>query len=304
VKNMIGLVVIRFFFGIAEAGITQYNLILSLISTIYLFSGFSPGIVFYLTLWFTKQEQAVRMGLYISATAFCGLFGGLLAYGILQMEGIGGLRGWQWLFLLEGFPSVVAGVVVWFVLPNSPSDCKWLNEKERLMATRRLEGGAKEQQHVFRLRDAVATLKDPRVVGCAFVYFTIVNAFYTIAFFLPALMTDFGFSSLDSNLMSSPAYFFAAAVMLANSYHSDKTKERAWHVVIPGVLSVFSWGMLACACALRNFAFELVACFCVMGSTWAMMSPILAWLMDGLHGVTSSAVGAAFVIAIGNILIK
>jgi ACS family tartrate transporter-like MFS transporter len=113
---------------------------------------------------------------------------------------------------------VVAGVVVWFVLPNHPSECKWLNEKEQMLATSRLEGVEKGTHHAIRLSDVVATLREWRVLGCAFVYLTILTAFYSVSFFLPALMTDFGFSSLNANLMSTPVYFFAAVVMLANGY--------------------------------------------------------------------------------------
>jgi MFS family permease len=257
------------------------------------------------------------MALFFSSSAFCGLFGGLLAFGILHMDGLGNLQGWQWLFLLEGFPSVVAGVVVWFVLPNGPSDCRWLNEEERIMATQRLRtdghgnGNGNENEngdekgvgkHVIRLSDIKATMKDWRVLGCAFVYFTILTAFYSVAFFLPALMSEFGFSSLEGNLMSAPVYFCAAVVMLVNAYHSDRQKERVWHVVVPGMLGVASWITLAAACAIRNFACQLVASFCVTSFTWSLISPMLAWLMSGLKGATSSAVGAALVVAIGNIL--
>jgi len=282
ITNKSGLVAIRFFFGIAEAG-------------------FTPGVTYFLTLWFTQKEQAGRMALFFSSTAVCGLFGGLLAFGILHMDGILGLHGWQWLFLLEGFPSVVAGVVVWFVLPNHPSECKWLNEKEQMLATSRLEGVEKGTNHTIRFSDVVATLREWRVLGCAFVYLTILTAFYSVSFFLPALMTDFGFSSLNANLMSTPVYFFAAIVMLANGYHSDKTQERMWHVLIPGGVGVAGWALLAFACAVRSLALELVAIFIVTACTWSLISPTLAWLMGGLQGATSSAVGAAFVIAFGNI---
>jgi len=298
VKDKTGLIVIRFFFGVAEAG---KNIIRLKFQTLFKFDiGFAPGAIYYLSIWFTKREQAVRVGIFMSSTAVCGVIGGSLAFGILQMDGVLGLKGWQWLFLLEGFPTVIMGVVVWFVLPNHPSDCKWLDEKEKMMATRRLDGGEKEQ-HVIRLRDIVATFKDPRVLGCAFVYFTIINAFYTVAFFLPALLANFGFTSLQSNLMSTPAYFCAAVVMMATAYHSDKTQERVWHVVVTGFAGVASWALLACACAVRNLAFELVACFCVTSTAWATLAPLLAWLMGSLRGTTSSAVGAAVVIATGNV---
>jgi hypothetical protein len=102
--------------------------------------------------------------------------------------------------------------------------------------------------------------------------------------------------------MSTPVYFFAAVVMLANAYHSDTTQERVWHVVVPGCVGVASWILLACACTLRSFPFELTACFFATACTWSLISPILAWLMGGLRGATSSAVGAAFVVALGNII--
>lgn len=190
---------------------------------------------------------------------------------------------------------------MWFILPNYPSDSKWLTENERLLAAQRLEEGGGGGEHVVRFHEAVATLKDWRVLGCGFGYFTIVTAFYSFTFFLPALMADFGFSSLSSNLMTTPVYLFSVVVALGNAYHSDKRQERAWHVVVPGLFGVVSFGMLACACALRSFAFELVASFCVSACLWAVMSPVFAWLMDGLRGSTSYAVGSAFVNAFGNI---
>lgn len=113
------LLLVRLFLGIAEAG-------------------FFPGIVFYLTFWYQRSEQGLRIALFYCSSALAGAFGGLLAYGILQMENVEPFEAWQWLFLIEGIPSVLFGVLTWFMLPDFAATAKWLTPQERAFATSRL----------------------------------------------------------------------------------------------------------------------------------------------------------------------
>ncbi len=110
----------------AMAAIRTYTHLLVVRTILGLFEGgFFPGAVFYLTTWFPPERIARPIALFHSASAIAGCIGGLLAYGILQMDGLRGMRGWQWLFLLEGLPTIIIGFTVYFVLPVRPEDCKW-----------------------------------------------------------------------------------------------------------------------------------------------------------------------------------
>eukprot|EP01102_Stenamoeba_stenopodia_P005276 TRINITY_DN15843_c0_g1_i1.p1 TRINITY_DN15843_c0_g1~~TRINITY_DN15843_c0_g1_i1.p1 ORF type:complete len:517 (-),score=100.51 TRINITY_DN15843_c0_g1_i1:94-1644(-) len=312
VHTIPALLITRLILGIAEAG-------------------FFPGIVFYLTFWYTTSEMASRVALFFSSSAVAGFIGGVLAYFILQMDGVGGLKGWQWVFLLEGVPSIIAGVFVYFLLPNNPSDSKWLSEaeqnvviqriqNERLAALQKLPPTATSQTSLLSSSqenaaavtpphadkkiswdDFKATLKDPVVLAMAFGYFLVVMPFYCIAFFLTAIIGEFGFSPLISNLLSVPVYAVSLITTLLISFHSDRRKIRAPYLIFTGVVSCAAFIGLAVA-MLSGTAVSKYLCTLIAASVlWASVPIFLAWLLTVLKSPTASATGTALVVSIGNI---
>eukprot|EP01124_Arcella_intermedia_P010747 TRINITY_DN17282_c0_g1_i1.p1 TRINITY_DN17282_c0_g1~~TRINITY_DN17282_c0_g1_i1.p1 ORF type:complete len:464 (-),score=105.73 TRINITY_DN17282_c0_g1_i1:28-1419(-) len=226
VRDLLGLIFLRLFLGLAEAG-------------------FLPGVVYYLALWFTPSERAFATGLFISAVPFSGMISGLAAYGILQMDGVLGLAGWQWLFLLEGIPSIIVGAIAWKILPASPDKCPWLNDQEKAFATKRLNSNPHNSP--ISSRDFKIIFSDLRLWLCAFNFLCICSSSYCISFFLPSIIEKFGFSTIISNILSASIQFIAFLALILNGLHSDRKNERFLHLLVPNIITLIGWGVAAYA---------------------------------------------------------
>lgn len=139
--------VVRFLLGVFEAGLF-------------------PGLVYYLTFWYTSSERSLRVAFILASATLAGAFGGAIAYGVGHMNQARDLSGWRWLFIIEGAPSCLSAVAVWLLLPDYPEDVKWLSENEKTLATQRLElEGSKGHDGGMTWADAKATLGDLRLWG-------------------------------------------------------------------------------------------------------------------------------------------
>src|SRR5262245_29611860 len=159
---------LRFLLGVAEAG-------------------FFPGMILYLTYWFPSAERARAVALFMTATAMSGVVGGPVSGALLEMDGIGGLAGWQWLFLLEGLPAIALGFVVLAVLGDRPEDARWLEPQERSWLVARLaaERETVAAHHGTELRRAFADL---RVWWLGLLYFALVSGIYGVSLWLPQIV--------------------------------------------------------------------------------------------------------------------
>jgi MFS family permease len=136
---------VRFLLGVSEAGLF-------------------PGLVYYLTFWYRVDERSIRVAFILASATLAGAFGGALAYAIGHMEGVSGLSAWRWLFILEGLPSFLSGIAVWFILPDFPETAKWLTTTERDLATYRLRiEGSKSSDSNLTWAQAKETLTDWRL---------------------------------------------------------------------------------------------------------------------------------------------
>ncbi len=213
--------VIRFILGMAEAG-------------------FFPGIILYLTFWYPRQYRARMVALFMTAIAISGVFGGPVSGWILkQMTGVADLRGWQWLFLLEGIPSVLVGFLVLYVLDDGPQKAKWLTSAEKDLLLQRLqeEEETKKLEGVqnHTLRDAFS---NPQVWLFCLVYFGIIMGLYGFGFWLPQIIKDlFTQDPWHIGLISMLPWGVAAVIMVLYGRHSDVTGERRWHLVLACVMS-------------------------------------------------------------------
>ncbi|MEI6135628.1 MAG: MFS transporter, partial [Desulfomonile sp.] len=211
VKGEWSFYAMRFLLGIAEAG-------------------FFPGIIFYLTLWYPSRYRATRTAWFASAIAFSGVIGNPIS-GIAMdtLSGKMGLDGWQWLFLIEGIPSVIVGVWVIYFLDSNIREAKWLNsvEKEFLIANLEAED---RRKHQVRVADA---FKSWKVYVLSLIYFTLVIGLYGIAFWLPSMVNAFGVKDyLDVGLITAIPYGVAVLGMILLSRSSDRTGERRWHYAL------------------------------------------------------------------------
>ena len=260
-------------------------------------AGFFPGMLFYLTRWFPERERARAVALFMTATAVAGLIGGPISGAMLQLNGVAGLAGWQWLFVLEGLPAVVLGVVVWFYLAEGPEDATWLGAVERAWLTDALKRerdatGARER---YTARSA---LLSGRIWALGALYFLLVTAMYGVAFWLPQIVRNLsGFGDFAVGLASALPYLAAAISMVPVARHSDRTGERRWHVAVPCALGGLA--MIATAYAGNPVAgLALLSCGAI--GIWSALGPCWALPMRVLSGPAAAA-GLALINSIGNI---
>lgn len=197
-------------------------------------AGFFPGIILYLTYWYPSTRRGAVTGQFMFAIPVAGIIGGPISGWIMgSMTGVGGLNGWQWMFLLEGLPTAALGIVCYFALKNKPSEAGWLNDSEKVLVQRVLESDAagSAPTHASVATEFRRAVTDPRVWILAFIYFATACANYTFTFWLPTMIKSLGVSDISRiGWYSAIPYVFAAAGVLFITRSSDRFKERRWHV--------------------------------------------------------------------------
>jgi MFS transporter, ACS family, tartrate transporter len=190
--------------------------------------GFYPGVVLYLTWWFPGRYRARMMALFQSASVLSLVIGLPIGGLLLQLDGSQGLRGWQWLLLLEALPSVVMAVVIWLLLTDRPANAAWLRPDQRNWLTARLdaERAQSEKVRTYSLRQA---LTNPVIWMLTVAYVGQNISQYGLILFMPTIIQGLGVRSSMIGLVSAVPFLFALATMLAWGWHSDAKGERTWH---------------------------------------------------------------------------
>jgi MFS transporter, ACS family, tartrate transporter len=270
--------ILRFLLGLAEAG-------------------FFPGMILYLTHWFPAEARGRAVARFMTATAIAGVIGGPVSGLLLKMDGIGGLAGWQWLFLLEGLPAVVLGFVTLAYLPNDPKAAGWLSAEEKQWIETKL---AVEREHVLQhghvsLRGAIAS---GRVWTLSLIYFSVIISFYGISLWLPQIVQSFsGMTDLMVGFTSAIPYLAAAIGMVIVGKSSDNRSERAGHVAVSAVVGAVG---LTAAAFLTTPVAELAALTLAAVGIWGTLGPFWAMSSRTLTG-TAAAAGIALINSIGNL---
>lgn len=210
--------------------------------------GFFPGIILYLTYWFPRSRRAAVTGQFMFAVPVAGIIGGPISGLVMtSMNGTLGLAGWQWMFVIEGLPTILLGFVCYLMLADRPSKARWLDDEEKAIVQRVLDADADtadsaERNVLLELRKAVS---DPRVWLLAFVYFSIACGNYAFTFWLPTMIKGLGVDNLAKvGLYSALPYAFAGAGVLLISRSSDYFKERRIHVGGFLVLSAVAFALM------------------------------------------------------------
>jgi ACS family tartrate transporter-like MFS transporter len=217
--------VLRFLLGVAEAG-------------------FFPGVIYYLGLWFPAAQRARAVSQFMTATAIAGVVGGPMSAALFGLDGVAGLAGWQWIFVAEGVPSVLLGVIVLFYLTERPAAAPWLTADERASLGARIQ--AEADAIAARGETLRGALLHPIVWRLALLYFSLIVGFYSISFWAPQIIRSF--STLDNvgvALVSAIPYVAAAFAMVIVGAHSDRTGERRVHIAVSA--GVGALGMIASA---------------------------------------------------------
>jgi sugar phosphate permease len=197
-------------------------------------SGFFPGVILYLTYWFPSKYRAKMVAAFMTAIPISGLIGGPISGWLLDhMIKVGGLRGWQWLFLIEAIPSVLAGSLAMVMLNDSPSKSRWLSDTERnLLVRRRDEDDVAHKELIAdRQHNLAGVFSNPNVWLFCLMYFGVVLGNYGLQFWLPQILKDTLTSDpFKIGLYTMIPWGVTAVAMVLVGHHSDKTGERAWHI--------------------------------------------------------------------------
>jgi MFS transporter, ACS family, tartrate transporter len=268
----------RFLLGVAEAG-------------------FFPGIILYLTYWFCARDRARMVALFSTAATLSGFVNSPISSKLIQLDGFKGLAGWQWLFLLEGIPAVLVGILVLCVLPDGPQKARWLSEEEKSRIAAELMRdedriGSSKQHH---LRDVFT---NGRVWLLCAIYFLLNVGGYGFEMWMPQILQ--GFSNLTKSQigwLNAIPYLAATIFMVLNGRHSDRSGERRWHVAVSALAGAF--GFIASAFT-PNVALSLAALAIAFAGVKGMVGPFWAFSTACLSG-TAAAAGIAWINSVGNL---
>ncbi|VUC27890.1 unnamed protein product [Clonostachys rosea] len=281
VKDFAGLTAARFILGIFEAGL-------------------APGLAYYVSFWYRANERSLRLAFIYSTATLSGAFGGLVAYGIARMEGASGLEAWRWLFILEGAPSVLFGIFIFFFLPDYPENARFLTTEERELAALRMEfNGSKGSAGNMKWEDAKAVLLDWRLYLHYIVYFSKSCPFSSLSLFAPSITKGLGYDSLEAQLMTVPPYAAAFVVTIALSFYCDKYNKRALTTV--GLMLMGAAGFIASAALppteyRGRYASLIIACC----GTFATIPILLGWLSANLRSTSAQGLALALNISFGS----
>ncbi|WCM53565.1 MFS transporter [Pseudomonas sp. WJP1] len=264
-------------------------------------AGFLPGVLLYLTFWFPAAYRARANALFMIAMPFTAGFSAALSGLILGLDGTWGLKGWQWLFLLEGLPSMLMGCVVFSYLDDRPQQAKWLDSEERQLLHNALEADRNAAPAAVSgdARSVWAELVSPPILLFCLVYFCLVNTLAMIAVWTPLIVKSFNTANSNEliGFLAAIPQVCTIILMIVWGLHSDRTRERRWHLVLPMLLAGAGWILTALSSAAPLQL--LGVCMAASGSYSAMS---IFWTTpDQALSFRARAVGIAVINAVGNI---
>ncbi|NEX61964.1 MFS transporter [Noviherbaspirillum galbum] len=277
VNSPLSFYALRFLLGVAEAG-------------------FFPGIILYLTYWYPARRRAKIVALFMTAIAFSGVIGGPLSGWVMNsMSGVGGLAGWQWMFLLEGVPSVFVGIAVLAYLDDGIRAARWLNDEEKSF----LEKEVREDQRQTADLGMAKVFSNGKVWALSLIYFSFSMGLYGVGFWLPQLIKSTGVKDvLTVGLLTAIPYGAAAVTMVLVGRNSDRTGERRWHTAIPAVIG--SLGLIASTLFAGNTTIAMLA-LTVATACILTVLPLFWTLPTGYLGGTAAAAGIAMINSLGGL---
>ena len=276
VRGPASFYVLRFLLGAAEAG-------------------FFPGMILYMKRWFPAHSRARAVAWFMTANPLAGVFGSPVSGALLGLHAAG-LRGWQWLFIMEAVPAIVLGIAVYWLLPETPQAAKWLNDAERthLSSMLELEHSA---NHGLNKRDLLAVIFSPRVWMLSVIYFALPACMYGVTLWLPiAIRSLSGLSYFATGVVATIPFIVTAVAMVLVGMHSDRAAERRWHIALPAFI-----GAIALAAASHSRQPLLVVGGMTLGmmGAEAMTGPF--WAMATVQVGANAAAAIAIINSVANL---
>ena len=270
---------IRFLLGVAEAG-------------------FFPGVLLYITWWFPARYRSRAVALFMAAGVMSGILGPPISGLLLALDGVLGLAGWQWLFIVEALPSVITCVIIWYLLTDRPIDAGWLAPEQKAWLEARL---AKERDgRALRHTNSLSQVFSSGVMWLlTLVEFGHQVAGYGLAFFMPLIVKGLGVAQAWIGLVSAIPALFGFGAMIVWGYHSDRTGERTWHAA--GALLLVSAGLVACTAIGSGHPVIMMVALCITIMGNQSVAPCFWSIPSSLLSGTAAAGGLAMVNSLGNL---
>jgi len=268
---------VRFLLGLAEAG-------------------FFPGIILYLTWWFPSYYRSRMTALFMAAIPVSNIIGSLVSGVLLNLDGLAGLAGWQWLFILEALPAAALGIVFYFTMTDRPEQADWLEPEQRQWLIGRL-AAERQQREAIRHYSLWQALGNPRVLLLSLVYFGGTYAGYGIVLFQPQIVHKLAAGFATVGLINAIPYVFGACTMILWGRHSDRTGERAGHTSI----GYFTGAVGLTACAFMTDPVMTMAMLVVAAMGQSSTGPCFWSLPTAMLSGTAAAGGIALINALGNL---
>ncbi|MBV8811661.1 MAG: MFS transporter [Acidobacteriaceae bacterium] len=282
VKGEVSFCIVRFLLGVVE-------------------SGFFPGVILFLTFWYPAKYRAKMVSAFMTAVPLSGVIGGPISGWLLdRMSSAGGLRGWQWLFLFEAVPSILAGLTTLLVLQDSPAKAKWLDETERSLLLERLKQDEEHRKSSAGGRTKLSdAFRNPKIWVLCFVYFGVVMGNYGIGFWLPQIFKDtLTKDPFQIGLYTVIPWGAAAIAMVALGHHSDVTGERCWHVALAAIAGAVAFGVSS----IPGISGPAVLIALTVATAGIISASSTFWaLPTALVTGTAASAGIAWINSIGNL---
>ncbi|TBU24705.1 MFS general substrate transporter [Dichomitus squalens] len=284
-KGYGGLLALRVLLGIGEAG-------------------YYAGMIYYLSFWYKRSELALRISLCMTGT-LPGAIGGLLAFGLVRIQ-TKVLVGWQFLFLVEAIPTIFMALVTLLFLPSFPFSSSFLTPREKAIAQARLNRDHRPQSHggMTGWEGFKAIVNDIHAWLLMIVYASFNVGVATISYFLPTLIRELGFSPLASQGLTVAPYAVGWLMVFFQAWHSDKTRDRGYHIMLSTAVSCIGYIVLA-ALATKGSGSNMIggryfALFLVVGGNYSLFPLVMSWAANVFSPTSKRGVGTAFIVSISN----
>lgn len=287
VQNFAALVACRLLLGLFEAGLF-------------------PGIMLYLTTFYTKRHISLRNAYFYSISAISGAVGGLVAYGIGYLDnngaGTAGWRAWRWIITINGIPTVLTAPIVLWLLPNDPETAKFLSDEDRrnLILLRQAEIGQTASGQQMHKEDVIAGVKDWKIWALSFAQFCSHSVLYSFSVFLPTIIRDMGraeWGPAEINALTIPVYIVGFGTYLTVAMYSDRIQQRGVFCIGGSAVMIIGYALLL---AHQSVAMSFVGCFFVSTGLWACSGSGMAWVTVNQPRYGKRAFASGIFITIGN----
>ncbi|THV45202.1 hypothetical protein BGAL_0517g00030 [Botrytis galanthina] len=278
VHDYAGFLVARCFLGVAEGGLY-------------------PGVVYYITMWYPRNECGFRIALFFSMATAAGAFGGLFARGISDMSGVGSKDGWSWIFIIEGLLSFFVGCISYWAIADYPNNAKFLSETERKEVMRRLTIDRNLLSDDWNSKYVWQALKDWKIYVNMVLGFCLSTPVYSLSLFLPTIVRDMGYTNNAAQLMTVPPYVVACFFTIFASFCADKMQHRGCFIL--GFLAVGIAGLALLITSDKTPVQYTGAIFAALG-VFPSLSLLTTWVGNNLSGSLKRGVGFGMVAGFAN----